>query len=154
MGRWIVLWLLLLAAPALAQDGWRYENLQWGFALDVPAGFVAAEAQNGGQAFELQGERVTLWVGGAPLRGPLSGAVARHGRELEAAGWRMGEQTSTPGWASFAATKGSRMRLGRMIRLCEGRASAIWQIELSAAQFTQLSPVLGRLERALRPLGC
>ncbi|WP_173087296.1 hypothetical protein [Devosia sp. 1635] len=149
-----MLGLMLLAAPAWGQGALRYENTRFGFALEVPAGFVAGEGDEAGQSFELAGEEVTFRAWGEPMRGPLAGTVARIGRELERSGWRAGEQMVTPDWASFSAVKGSRMRFGRTILLCDRRSTASWQIEISAAQFGEMRPVLDRLGRSLRKVGC
>ena len=147
----VVLGLMLVAAPGWAQEGLRYHNQAFAFALEVPAGFVA---EAGEHSFALPGRAVTLEVWAEPLRGPFAAATARLQRRMENEGWRVAEGATTPRWAEFSAVQGSRRRVVRVIPLCGGQSYAGWQLEFSGSELAELEPVIGQLGRGLRAQGC
>ncbi|MDB5622172.1 MAG: hypothetical protein JWR39_735 [Devosia sp.] len=150
----LVVWLLLLAGPVLAQGMIRYENARLGFVAEVPAAFVAEGTDAAGQSFRLRGQAVALRIWGEPMRGGFSAGVARVQQSLAGEGWRVVEQATTPDWARFSASKGSRMRVVRMIGLCDGASFAAVQVEFSAPEQAGLHPTIDRLGRSLRAVGC
>ncbi|MCS6759715.1 MAG: hypothetical protein MO852_12775 [Candidatus Devosia euplotis] len=56
----------LLALPAMAQNGERYDNARFSYSLSAPPGFVGqGESGNGdGQVFTLPGQPIALSVWG------------------------------------------------------------------------------------------
>jgi hypothetical protein len=155
--RLILLILALLTAPALAQGWERYDNARFGYAIDIPPGFVGdGESDNGdGQSFyDATGAKGLLLWGGS-LMGDFEGEVASAIEYAQAEnGWNITYEATTPRWASFSALKGFRILYQRMILLCDGSSYAAFRAEYSVTDSAEMEPVVEKLVQTLKGNGC
>jgi hypothetical protein len=143
--------LLLLPAPALAQDWEQYANARFGFAIDVPPGFVGkGEADNGdGQVFtSADGSLILRAYGGFATDGfaPTLRAGLGYARE---AGWTLTYTRVTDTWAVYSGTRDDRILYARAIPVCGGAAFASYELDYPVADKDAMDPVIGRLNDAL-----
>ena len=154
--RLILLILALLTPPAFAQGWERYDNVRFGYAIDIPPGFVGdGESDNGdGQAFAAEGRPIDLLVwGGYALEG-FEAEIAQRMRWDEDEAWNITYEATTPRWASWSAIKGFRIVYQRMVLLCDGSSYAAFRAEYSVTDSAETDPVIERLVRSLRGDGC
>ena len=149
----ILLALALSVGPALADDWGRYENVRFGYVIDVPPGFAQGpESNNGdGRSFRDGASKLAVW-GGNIVESDFEVEVAAAMRFAEADGWALTYQSVTPSWASFSGTQGQRVLYQRMVAGCAGQYAA-FRLEYSAVDIGKLDPVVNRLVRSLQG-GC
>lgn len=151
--RYILLILALLTTPAFAQGWERYDNARFGFAIDIPPGFVGdGESDNGdGQTFyKASGAQGLLVWGGSLPYGFDAGVTEAMDYAIAENGWNIAYQASTPRWASFSGVKGFRILYQRMILLCDGSSYAAFRAEYSVADSADMDPVIEKLVQSLR----
>jgi hypothetical protein len=145
--------LLLFAAwPAQAQDWERYENLRFGYAIDVPAAFVGeGESQSGdGQVFRTEDGTASLHVWGGHVidesfEVAMQAAIDYAGED----GWALAEQVVTPSWASYSGTRNGLMLHARVIALCGGSQFAAFALEYPERDVDRMGAVAERLTTSL-----
>lgn len=147
----ILLGLLLpMSVPALAAGG-HYVNVRYGYAIDVPAGFVGqGESDNSdGQAFKTPTATLTVY-GANILDGDFEGAVRQQESAIQGEGWALTYQMSTPQAASYSGKRGGRIVYGRMIALCHGAQYAAFELHYSTADLSRFDAVVSALVRSFR----
>lgn len=146
----------LFAAPAFAQGWDHYENGRFGYSIDIPPGFSGqGESDSGdGQAFAAKGNPIDLLVWGGPMMGDFEAEIAQRMAWDGDEAWNVTYQAVTPRWASWSAIKGSRILYQRMVLLCEGSSYAAFRAEYSVTDSAEMDPVIERLVRSLRGVGC
>lgn len=143
--------LLMVPLPALAAGGGHYFNVRFGFAIDVPDGFVGqGESDNSdGQVFKTP--TATLMVYGANV---LNGGFEDEVRQQQGAdgtdGWNISYQVSTPSNASYSGKRGGRILYARLITLCGGSQFAAFELEYSSVDMAKFDPVVNALVRSFR----
>ena len=143
--------LLVVPLPALAAGGGHYVNVRFGFAVDVPAGFVGqGESDNSdGQVFKTP--TATLMVyGGNVMEADFEAEVAQSEQFAKDDGWAITYQVSTPRDASYSGKRGGRILYARVIALCGGSQFAAFDLEYSRADMAKFDPVVGALVRSFR----
>ena len=143
--------LLLLPVPAMAAEWGHYTNVRFGYAIDVPPGFVAqGEADNGdGQVFKTPTATLTVF-GGNVMEADFEAEVkAREGYATDD-GWAITYQVSTPQKGSWSGKRGARILYGRMIALCGGGQFGSFQLEYSSADLKAFNPIVDRLVSSLK----
>jgi len=148
--RRLIALLLLLPLPALA-TGQHYANVRYGYALDVPSGFVGqGESDNAdGQVFKTPS--ATLTVYGSNVMAADFEAEVR-GREDDAAsdGWALTYQVSTPRNASWSGVRGGRVLYVRMIALCGGTKLAAFELQYSKVDLQKFNLIVDGLVASLK----
>ena len=146
-------------APVLpARAGEVYENARFGFALTVPDTFRGhGESANGdGQTFFQAGRpsRLSAWGGFITGQKDFAALAAWTVQQDRDRGWAIVDETRTPTWANWSASKGGRVLYQRMIALCgEGRYAA-FRMEYSRADRIEIDRMIERLAPSLRSTGC
>jgi hypothetical protein len=156
MRTFVLMFVSLLATPALAQGWGHYDNARFGYSIDIPPGFVGeGESDNGdGQGFyKADGAQgLSLWGGNLPydfeaeVSEAMDYAIAENG-------WNITYQASTPRWASFSGIKGFRILYQRMVLLCDSSYAA-FRVEYSVADSAEMDPVVERLVQSLGSTSC
>jgi hypothetical protein len=147
--------LVFAAAPALAQSWDSYANARFGYAIDIPPGFVGAgEAANGdGQIFDsADGTQMLRVHGGNALDGfEAAVAVAMDGARGE--GWNLSYERVTPSWASFSGTRTGMIVYARAISLCDGTQYASFELYYPERDLDAMHGVVERLVGSLEETG-
>jgi hypothetical protein len=148
--RMLLALLMLLPMPALAA-GTHYVNARYGYAIDVPAGFVGqGESDNGdGQVFKAPTAKLTVY-GGNVMAADFEAEVKARESYATADGWTITYQVSTPQKASWSGVKGGRVLYARAIALCKGTAFAEFELEYSKADIKKFDPVVKGLVASLK----
>lgn len=151
----VLLSLFLFSLPASAA-GWEpYVNGRFGFTVDVPPGFtLAREADNGdGRTYANGGATLAVWAHYL-TSGDFEEEVADRRTTYSQEGWDLSYDRQTPGWASLSGTRGDRILYHRVVALCQG-AVASFVLEYPLAMKGEVSPLVGKLVKSLRPAeGC
>ena len=147
--RLTILICLFLAAmsPAMAQSWGRYENARFGYAVEVPPGFVGqGEAANGdGQVFvSADGTQEFRVFGGNALDGFEQRVVDAMGYARDD-GWTLSYERTTPSWASFSGTRNGLIVYARAIALCGGDQFASFQLIYPERDLDALHATIERL---------
>lgn len=147
----LALLLLLLPLPAMAADWEHYTNVRFGYAIDVPPGFVAqGESDNGdGQVFKTPTAVLTVF-GGNVMEADFEAEVRVREGYASDDGWAITYQVSTPQKASWSGKRGARILYGRMIALCGGVQFGSFQLEYSSADLKAFNPIVDRLVSSLK----
>ena len=147
--RLILALLLLVPLPALAADS-HYVNVRYGYAIDVPAGFVGqGDSDNSdGQVFKTPTAKLTVY-GASVIEPDFESEVVSRERSAEQDGWAITYNVSTPDKASYSGKRGARILYARLIALCGGTQFAAFELEYSRADLTKLDPVVNRLVQSL-----
>jgi hypothetical protein len=142
--------MLLLPAPAIAAEWGHYANVRFGYAIDVPPGFVGRgeSANSDGQVFKSPTATLTVW-GMYLLDGTFEDQARNRQTETAHDGWGISYSVSTPSNASFSGIKGGRIIYSRLIALC-GSAFAEFDFEYSRADLQKFNSIVDRLVRSLR----
>ncbi|MEO6014467.1 MAG: hypothetical protein ABIQ30_12900 [Devosia sp.] len=147
--RGLLLALLLLTTPAMAQDWRPYENHTMLYAVDVPAGLgQVAETEAG---LIIQSPTVTLTVFGltvAPM--DFATAVATSIGSSEDEGFALTERSVTPEWARYLASNGAQKQAVGLVALCDGASIAAYELRYMEADVVAMAPVIERLAGTLR----
>lgn len=143
--------LLLLPLPATAAGWDHYTNARFGYAVDVPPGFVAqGESDNGdGQVFKTPTATLTVF-GGNVMEADFESEVVARERYAEQDGWAITYNVSTPQKASWSGKHGARILYGRMIALCGGQQFGSFELEYSSADLNVFNPIVDRLVSSLK----
>lgn len=147
--RWILALLLMLPLPAVAA-GQHYVNVRYGYAIDVPAGFVGkGESDNGdGQVFKTPTATLAVF-GSTVIEGDFEAEVkAREGYSTDD-GWNLTYQVSTPRNASYSAVRTAHVLYVRMIALCGGTQFAAFELEYSKSDLQKFNPIVDSLVASL-----
>jgi hypothetical protein len=151
--RWLLAVILLLPVPALAA-GQHYASLLYGYAVDVPSGFVGqGESGNGdGQVFATPTARLSVY-GGNVMEADFEAEVRARQGYATGGGWNLSYQVSTPRHASWSGARGGRVLYARMIALCNGTQFAAFELEYSKSDLTKFNPVVDGLVTSLTATG-
>jgi hypothetical protein len=143
--------LLMLPLPATAASWGHYTNVRFGYAIDVPPGFVAqGESDNGdGQVFKTPTATLTVF-GGNVMEADFEADVAARERLSKQDGWAITYQVSTSQKASWSGKRGGRVLYGRMIALCGGQQFGSFELVYSSADLKTFNPVVDRLVSSLK----
>lgn len=146
----LTLLAMLLAVPALADEWGHYVNPRFGYAIDVPPGFVGqGESANGdGQAFETPTADLLVF-GSYILDGGFEDEVRFRQQAWTTEGWAITYQATTPTWASYSGVKGSRVFYERVIPLC-GDAVGVFSLQHGTADLQAFNVIIERLVRSLK----
>ena len=146
--------LLSLPVPAMAADWSHYANARFGYAIDVPPGFVAqGESDNGdGQVFKTPTAMLTVY-GGNVMAADFEAEVAQREQFARDDGWAITYQVSTPQKASWSGKRGARILYGRLIALCGGSQFANFELQYSSADLKGFNAVVERLVSSLKASG-
>lgn len=146
--------LLLLPLPATAAEWSHYTNARFGYAIDVPPGFVAqGEADNGdGQVFRTPTATLTVF-GGNVTAADFESEVVERQRYAEQDKWAITYQVSTPQKASWSGKRGARILYARMIALCGGTQFGSFALEYSSIDRKGFDAVVERLVASLQATG-
>lgn len=149
----LALLLALLASPVQALGWQSYQNARFGYVIAVPPGFTGGpEIENGaGRVFRSADGRRRLTV----RAGALGSAGFVHELEVNMAadrqhGWKLRDQTTTPNWASYAASKGQRQLVVRIVAACKGTRYALFGFEYPGTEIAAMAPIVSRLIGAFR----
>lgn len=153
----ILLALLFVAAPAMAAEWVRFDNSRFGYAVDVPPGFVQAgqaPANDDGLRFASGNgtQRLTVW-GGQIIEDSFESAVYASIGLAADDGWSIGYERVTPSWASFSGLRNGMVLYARAIALCGGQQYAAFELEYPERDLKAMSPVIERLVGSLKPSG-
>lgn len=140
------------AAPA-AEWG-HYVNERFGVEADVPPGFVAgAPPVNGdGLGFSTPTARLGIF-GSLIVEGDFESEVANRIGWAAGDGWAITYKATTPGWATWSGTRGSRILYVRAIRMCDGAIIGAFELEYSQAERAKFDLIVERLGRSLGDSG-
>ena len=146
---------MLCPAIVLAAEWGRYDNVRFGYGVDVPPGFIGrGEADNGdGQVFAGPGGDLLRGDGGNAMAETFEDAVNAGMGYAEDAGWALSYQRVTPTWASYSGTRNGRILYARAIALCGGRQFASFELEYPQRELQPMNPVVEHLVRSLRATG-
>jgi hypothetical protein len=151
MRRILILLICIAATPALTQEWGRYENMRFGYALDIPPGFTASApppANGDGQVFST--------ADGAELR--VWGANVREGFPVEfdamvstavSEGWDVSIPAGFAADAAFEGQMDDRRVAVHAINYCGGALMAAFQLSTAAGSKAAMIPVIARLSRSL-----
>ena len=147
---WLAVMLMLLAGSAAAADWGHYVNPRFGYAIDLPPGFVGqGESTNGdGQLFKTPTALLAVY-GMNMVDVDFETEVRQDQEDAQHDGWNITYQMSTPSAASYSGIKGGRVLYARMIVLC-GETLAGFAVEYSRADIPAFDPVIARLLRSLK----
>jgi hypothetical protein len=148
----VLLIFALLTLPAFAQGWERYDNVPFGYSVDIPPDFfVQSESEaDDGRTYAARGKPSYLIIWGGYLMGDFDSDVARRMAWDEDEAWTITDQTTTPRWAIWSALKGSRLLYQRMIQLCDGASYAAFRAEYSVTDATTMDAAVERMARSLR----
>lgn len=151
----ILIGVFCLPLAALAAEWTPYANARFGFAVEIPPGFtLVREADNGdGQSYANGEARLAVW-GHTLAEGDFKDDVAERRASYAREGWDLSYDRQTAGWASLSGTRGTSILYHRAIALCDG-AAASFVLEYPDTMKAEISPLVGRLVKSLRPAqGC
>lgn len=145
--------LLSLSAPALAQSWSHFENPRFGFVIDVPPGYTDSGTLHNedGQVFTSPDGTAELTVlGGSVLPGSFNTEWERRQAAYAGAGWTLTYKPVAPNWTSFTGARSERRLYVKMLPLCGGtKQFAMFSLEYPAADEADLGPVIERLASSL-----
>ena len=144
--------LMLLPLPAMAAGWSHYTNVRFGYALDVPPGFIGqGESDNSdGQVFKTPTATLTVF-GGNVLSGDFESEAVATERSAEQNKWAITYQVSTPTRASYSGKQGGRILYGRMVALCKGTQFGAFELEYSSVDLKAFFPIVDRLVASFKP---
>lgn len=142
--------LILMAFPALADEWTHYENARFGYAIDVPPGFVPQDKTVTNDGLVFLTPTAQLHVYGGHLARSFEDDVQFRIETTTANGFAIRYQATTPSWATYSAASGSRILYERMIALC-GDAIAAFVLVYYESDAVEFEPTVDRLVRSLRP---
>ncbi len=151
--------LLLFVGPAMAQYWTHYANIRFGYETDIPPLYVGqGQSANGdGQVFLLPDglQSLTVWGGNFYEDQQSFAAVADSLVELDLQnGLSVSYRTSTPQWAVWSGTMGSRVIYQRMILLCDGASYAALRSEYERDDLNAMHEVIEGLVRSFKGTDC
>lgn len=147
----LALLVLFLAPPSLAEDWDSYTNARFGYAIDIPPGFVGeGESDNGdGQLYRSEdGTQVLRVFGGNALDG-FEARIADAMAFARGEGWALSYERVTPSWASFSGTRSGMVVYARAISLCGGEQFASFELRYPERDLDDMHRVVERLVRSL-----
>lgn len=145
--------LVLSAVPALAADWWPYDNLRFGYAIELPPEFrLSVRADNGdGLTLAPADQSARLLVFGTNIMdGDFSTEAKIRLALAKDDGWRISYTKANSRGISFSGTRQDRIVYVRGVALCNGGA-AFFQMDYPKAAMQRYDAVVMRLVRSLRP---
>jgi len=151
--------LLVSANPAMAQYWTHYANARFGYEADIPPDYVGqGESQNGdGQVFFLPGrlQSLAVWGGNFYETADDLEAEAKSQFDIDVqSGLSVSYQSSTPQWAVWSGTIGSRVIYQRVIMLCDGASYAAMRSEYERDDLNAMQEVIEGLVRSFKGTDC
>jgi hypothetical protein len=142
----------LLTLPAWAAGWGHYENGRFGFAIDVPPGFVArGESANGdGNRFTTPTAELRAFAGYL-VEERFEGEVRTGQSVATDDGFTLTYQVTTPRYAAFSGRKGARVLYERLVAICGTDAFMGFSLEYSVADLQSFKSVIDRLTSSLTP---
>jgi hypothetical protein len=144
--------MLLLAAPAAADDWVHYTNSAYGFELDIPPGFVEQAESENGQVFRGSTAEITVSAGVIAARDFEAQAAAQWQEDADD-GWGLWFKNSTPQSASHGGKKGDRQMWTGLIPVCGGSAYVEVTVTFGSIDAVAMQRPVSRMERSLRDTG-
>jgi hypothetical protein len=147
----LALLVMLLPPQAIAASWGHYTNARFGYAVDVPPGFVGqGESDNSdGQVFKTPTAALTVY-GANILDGGFEDEVKQRQHWATNDGWAITYQVTTPSVASYSGKQGARILYVRMIPLCDGSQFAAFELEYSRVDLQKFDAVVTRLVQSLK----
>lgn len=145
--------LLLSAAPALSADWWPYDNLRYGYSIELPPEFMMASFADRTDGLTLvpADKSARLLVFGTDmLTGNLSAQATVRMSLARQDGWQISYSKFGPKGVTFSGMRGDRIVYGRGVALCNGSA-AFFQMDYPKADMQRYDAVVMRLVRSLHP---
>jgi len=144
--------LLMLPLPAIAAGWDHYTNVRFGYAIDVPPGFLAqGESDNGdGQVFKTPTATLTVF-GGNVMEAEFEADVNTREGFSKKDGWAITYQASSPQNASWSGKRSGRILYARMIALCHGEQFASFELVYPSTDLQRFNPIVDRLVSSLKP---
>lgn len=140
--------LILLAAPAVAEEWQRYDNDVYGYALEIPPGLQWRGEGGNGDGQDFTSPTVTLSVRAEMAPEGFEAAI-RSWRNWESRqGWNLVYEMTTPTEASASARRSGWLMEMRALSLC-GEALVKLQLEYGTADVAALRAVVERLAQSL-----
>ena len=157
MRQLIFLILALFSTFALAAEWGRFDNARFGYAIDVPPGFLrsgpAPANDDGVSMVSADGsQKLRVWGGNIVEDGFESSVRAAIGFAARE-GWNITYERITPSWASFSGLRRGMVLYARSISLCQGALYATFRLEYPEREITRMDAVVDRLVRTLRETG-
>lgn len=147
----LLLLLSLAAWPASAADWRPYANARFGYAIELPADFIAINEADNGDGITLHSPdgQTELRVFGANIidddfAAEIGGRKAMDAKE----GWRIGYERAAPAWASYSGTRGKLILYVRAVALCDG-AAGYFSITYPKADQKRYDPIVSYLVKTL-----
>jgi hypothetical protein len=141
--------------PASAAEWWPYDNVRFGYAIELPAEFelAARSDNNDGLTLSPDDKSAHLLVFGTHL---FDGDIATEARMrmslAKGEGWQISYSKITSHGMSFSGIRRDRIVYVRGVALCNGGA-AFFQMDYPKSAMQRYDAVLMRLVRSLRPTG-
>ncbi|MCB9992930.1 MAG: hypothetical protein H6873_04645 [Hyphomicrobiaceae bacterium] len=128
----VVLIVVAMTGPALAQQWTTYHNARYGVTADIPPEFAPSgpEAANSdGLIFRASNGLLTVY--GAPLGGSFEAFVeAQIEHDQTYGGWPVSGHTITPDWAEYWGGVGGGSLKVRIEAACNGKIAIIAKFEM------------------------
>jgi hypothetical protein len=156
--RLVVAAIIFAAAlsSALAQELEGYENIRYGYRLDIPPGYSGeGEADNGdGQVFRPKDGTQELRVFGRTLMVPeferaANDSIIYHTNE----GWNVSYKRVTPSWASYSGTRNGMVLYVRMIPICGEDQTVSAELTYPERDMAAMDDVVELVVDTLKPTG-
>jgi hypothetical protein len=143
---------LQLVAPVHAQIWEGYQDVRFGFSIDIPPGFAAGATNDDGRTFTAAGGSQVLTVrGGGVLPGSFDDVWRDTQSSYGDAGWTLRYEPTPPNWTSFVGARGGRLLYVKMIPLCGGtKQYAMFAFEYPEEDATALDPTIEHLAASLK----
>ena len=145
----VLLALLLMVSPALADDWQRYENNAYGYSIDIPPGLLWRGESYEGDGQDFTTPTLTLSLLGRRTPGGFEAAM-RDWREWETRmGWTLTYAMTTPSAAAVSAKRPNWLLEMRAISICND-ALAIMQLEYGIGDAGKMNKTIERLASSFK----
>lgn len=149
-----LLLLIFLPAFAIAASWQPYINARFGFAVEIPPGFMLLNEADNGDGRSYARDTATFAVWGHYLTGDFAEEVNERRDTYRQEGWNLTYDRQEGGWASLSGTRGDRILYHRVVTLC-GDAVASFVLNYPETMKAEISPLVGRLVKSLHAAeGC
>jgi hypothetical protein len=145
--------LLVSGGPVSAAEWWPYDNVRFGYAIELPAefGLAARPDNNDGLTLSPADKSARLLVFGTHMFDGDFAAEAKIRMSLaKGEGWQISYSKTTSRGMSFSGIRQDRIVYVRGVALCNGGA-AFFQMDYPKAAMQRYDAVVMRLVRSLHP---
>jgi hypothetical protein len=146
--------LLLSAVPAFSADWLPYDNVRYGYTIELPPEFGLSIYPDSGDGLTLtptdQSAKLRVF-GTSMLNGDLSSEAKVRMALAKDDGWQISYSKMNSRGASFSGIRQDRIVYVRGVALCNGGA-AFFQMDYPKADMHRFDAVVMRLVRSLQPI--